>query len=38
VLPRSFTDGRSYRAARKRLADVYGNISLIALPDIGVST
>src|SRR5216683_2909843 len=34
VLPRSFTDGRSYRAARKRLADVYGNISLIALPDI----
>jgi hypothetical protein len=34
VLPRSFTDGRSYRAARKRLADVYGTISLIALPDI----
>ena len=34
VLPRSFTDGQSYRAARKRLADVYGNISLIALPDI----
>ena len=34
VLPRSFTDGRSYRAARKRLADIYGNISLIALPDI----
>src|SRR5262245_8527443 len=34
VLPRAFTDGRSYRAARKRLADVYGNISLIALPDI----
>jgi type I restriction-modification system DNA methylase subunit len=33
VLPRIFTDGRSYRAARKRLADVYGNISLIALPD-----
>jgi type I restriction-modification system DNA methylase subunit len=33
VLPRSFTDGRSYRAARKRLADLYGNISLIALPD-----
>jgi hypothetical protein len=34
VLPRAFTDGRSYRAARKRLSDVYGNISLIALPDI----
>jgi type I restriction-modification system DNA methylase subunit len=34
VLPSSFTNGRSYRAARKRLADVYGNISLIALPDI----
>jgi len=34
VLPRSFTDGRSYRAARKRLAEVYGAISLIALPDI----
>jgi len=33
VLPRSFTDGRRYRAARQRLADVYGNIALIALPD-----
>jgi hypothetical protein len=36
MLPRSFTDGRSYRDARKRLADVYGNISLIALPDIAL--
>jgi hypothetical protein len=34
VLPRAFTDGRSYRAVRKRLADIYGSISLVALPDI----
>ncbi|MCI0691605.1 N-6 DNA methylase [candidate division KSB1 bacterium] len=34
VLPRSFTDGRIYRTVRQKLAETYGNISLLALPDI----
>lgn len=33
LLPRSFIDGRMYLDARKRIADLYDNISLIALPD-----
>jgi len=33
VLPRSFTDGRIYRKARKKLAEIYADISIIALPD-----
>jgi hypothetical protein len=33
VLPRSFTDGQSYLPARKKIADLYDNVSLVALPD-----
>ena len=34
VLPRSFTDGAIYKTVRQKLAETYGNISLVALPDI----
>lgn len=34
VLPRSFTDGRIYKIVRKKLAETYANISMLALPDI----
>ncbi len=34
ILPWSFTDGRIYKTVRKKLAETYGNISMIALPDI----
>ena len=34
VLPRLFTEGRLYRLARERLANVYDNISITALPDV----
>ncbi len=33
VLPRSFLDGQSYLQARKQIAELYNNVSLIALPD-----
>jgi len=33
VLPRSFTDGQSYLPARKKIAELYDNVSLVALPD-----
>lgn len=33
ILPRTFTDGRSYKLVRRRLAEEYGSISIIALPD-----
>jgi len=33
VLPRSFVDGQMYRAARKQIAELYDNVSLIGLPD-----
>ena len=33
VLPRTFVDGQMYAEARKRIANTYDNISLIALPD-----
>jgi hypothetical protein len=34
VLPRSFADGSIYRTAREQLANLYGDISITALPDI----
>lgn len=34
VLPRSFVDGSIYRSSREQLANLYGNISITALPDI----
>jgi len=34
VLPRVFADGQSYRDARKHIASLYENISLVELPDI----
>lgn len=33
VLPRSFIDGKVYLRARKQIAELYDNVSLIALPD-----
>src|SRR5260370_12554388 len=33
VLPRSFIDGRMYRNVRRQIADLYDNVSLVALPD-----
>ena len=33
VLPRSFIDGKMYLRARKQIAELYDNVSLIALPD-----
>ena len=34
ILPRVFADGQSYRDARKHIASLYENISLVELPDI----
>lgn len=34
VLPRSFLDGRKFQVPRDRLADIYGQVSILALPDI----
>ncbi len=34
VLPRVFVDGQSYHDARKHIASLYGNITLVELPDI----
>ncbi len=33
VLPRSFIDSKMYLRARKQIAELYDNVSLIALPD-----
>src|SRR5260370_24673034 len=33
VLPRSFIDGKMYIRARKQIAELYDNVSLIGLPD-----
>ncbi|HVB59922.1 MAG TPA: hypothetical protein VNE61_01900 [Ktedonobacteraceae bacterium] len=33
VLPRVFADGQSYREVRKHIASLYGNITLVELPD-----
>ena len=33
VLPRSFIDGKMYVRARKQIAELYDNVSLVALPD-----
>jgi hypothetical protein len=33
VLPRTFVDGQMYVEVRKRIAKLYNNISLVALPD-----
>lgn len=33
VLPRSFVDGRMYKDVRRKLAQIYDTISIIALPD-----
>ncbi len=33
VLPRTFIDGRRYRDARRELADTYGSLEIVALPD-----
>lgn len=34
VIPRVFIDGQSFRSARRRLIDVYGEIQMTVLPDI----
>lgn len=33
VLPRVFSDGQSYREARKQIASLYNNITVVELPD-----
>lgn len=33
VLPRAFVDGQSYREVRRKLAERFGSIDLVALPD-----
>jgi len=33
VLPRSFIDGQMYSRARRQIAELYDNVSLVALPD-----
>lgn len=37
VLPRRFIDGRSFRETRRRIAESYADVEVIALPDVAFS-
>jgi hypothetical protein len=34
VLPRGFIDGQSFRSARRKLVDIYGQLQMVVLPDV----